>query len=158
MKILRTITALALIASLGACAETANNQKQTTGAVMGGVLGGVLGSTVGKGKGQTAGTIAGVLIGALAGGQIGKSMDATDRAMAERAAQSSMETAPTGTSTAWNNPDNGHSGSVTPTRTYNTASNQYCREYENSVYIDGRQEKVTGVACRQPDGTWTIQP
>jgi len=156
MKILRTVTVVALVASLGACADT-SSQKQQAGTVVGGVLGGVLGSNVGQGKGKTAGTIAGVLIGAIIGGEIGKSMDATDRMMAERTAQKSLESAPTGTTSTWSNPDSGHRGTVTPTRTYRNVSNQDCRDYETTVYIDGREETATGVACRQPDGTWSLQ-
>jgi hypothetical protein len=32
----------------------------------------------------------------------------------------------------------------------------YCREYEADATIDGRQQRVTGVACWRPDGTWQI--
>lgn len=156
MNILRTVTVVALVASLGACADT-SNQKQTTGTVLGGVLGGVLGSNVGSGKGKTAGTIAGVLIGAVLGSEIGKSMDETDRMMAERTAQRSMETTPSGTTSTWSNPDSGHRGTITPTNTYRNANNQDCRSYETTVYIEGREETATGVACRQPNGTWTLQ-
>jgi surface antigen len=156
MSILRTVTVVALVASLGACADS-SNQKQTAGTVVGGVLGGVLGSNVGQGKGQTAGIIGGTLLGALLGSEVGKSMDATDRMMSERTAQRSLESSPTGTSSSWSNPDSGHRGTVTPTNTYRNASNQDCRDYETTVYIDGREETATGVACRQPDGTWAMQ-
>lgn len=156
MKLFRTVTAIVIVASLGACADT-SHQKQTMGTVAGGVLGGVLGSGIGQGKGKTAGIIAGVLIGGLMGGEIGKSMDETDRALAERTAQNTLENTPTGTSSTWSNPDNGHRGTVTPTRTYRTADNQDCRTYETTVFIDGREETATGVACRQPDGTWKVQ-
>lgn len=160
MKILRTVTAVALVATLGttlgACADT-SHQKQQTGAVLGGVIGGVLGSNVGQGKGRTAGIITGVLIGAILGGEIGKSMDENDRMMAEHTAQKSMESSPTGTVSTWSNPDSGHRGSVTPVRTYRDANNQDCRDYESTVYIDGSAETARGVACRQPDGTWSLQ-
>ncbi len=43
-----------------------------------------------------------------------------------------------------------------PTRTYQTASGENCREFESTVTIDGREEKATGRSCRQPDGTWKI--
>lgn len=156
MNILRTATAIALVVSLGACADT-SHQKQQAGTVVGGVLGGVLGSNVGGGSGRTAGIIGGTLLGALIGSEIGKSMDETDRMMSERTAQRSLESSPTGTSSSWSNPDSGHRGTVTPTRTYRNASSQDCREYETTVFIDGREETATGVACRQPDGTWSMQ-
>lgn len=156
MKIATPLIILATVAVLGGCADS-SQQKQQAGTVVGGVLGGVLGSNVGEGKGKTAGTIAGVLIGAVIGGEIGRSMDETDRMMAEKTAQRTLETNPTGQSSSWSNPDNGHSGSVTPTRTYSTPQGQDCREYETTVYIDGQRETAYGTACRLPDGTWQLQ-
>ncbi|HEY9163208.1 MAG TPA: RT0821/Lpp0805 family surface protein, partial [Magnetovibrio sp.] len=146
MKIYKSLVILTVVGSLAACADTAH-QKEQAGTVVGGVLGGVLGSNVGGGKGQTAGTIAGVLIGAILGGQIGKSMDETDRMMAERTAQRTLETTPSGQTSTWSNPDSGHSGTITPTRTYRSASGADCRDYETTVYIDGQREVATGVAC-----------
>lgn len=139
-----------------ACADT-THQKQQVGTVLGGVLGGVLGSNVGEGTGKTAGTIAGVLIGAVIGGEIGRAMDETDRLLAEQTAQKTLETTPTGQTSTWTNPDSGNSGSVTPTRTYRNPRGQDCREYETTVYIDGRRETAYGTACRMPDGTWRLQ-
>lgn len=34
----------------------------------------------------------------------------------------------------------------------------YCREFQKRIIIDGRPEKAFGIACRQPDGTWKLQP
>ena len=42
---------------------------------------------------------------------------------------------------------------VTPTRTYKTAERD-CRDYEQTVIVDGREEIIHGTACREPDGTW----
>lgn len=144
------ITALAVAGCEGA------GQKETGGAVLGGVVGGLLGSKVGSGKGQLAATAAGAILGALAGSEVGKSLDRADRMYAERTAQSALEKAPTGTTSTWSNPDSGHSGTVTPTRTYETAAGQYCREYQQTVTVDGRTQSAYGTACRQPDGTWKI--
>ena len=92
----------------------------------------------------------------LIGSEIGKSLDRADRLYAERTAQSALERAPVGQSTAWSNPDSGHSGTVTPTRTYQTAQGQNCREYQQTVTIGGRTESAYGRACRQADGSWKI--
>ena len=130
--------------------------KQGIGGVLGGVGGGVIGSTMGKGKGKIATTIAGALIGSLLGSEIGASMDATDKMLAERSTQNALETAKTNTAVSWNNPDNGHSGAITPVRTYQTG-NRYCREYQQVVTVGGRKQSAYGTACRQPDGTWEVQ-
>ena len=59
-----------------------------------------------------------------------------------------------GTTVAWQNPDIGHSGAVTPSRTYQTTSGTYCREYQQSMTMGGKPEQVRGTARRPPDGRW----
>ncbi len=39
------------------------------------------------------------------------------------------------------------------TAAYDTS---YCREYTNTTMIDGQEQVTTGMACRQPDGSWRI--
>ena len=68
--------------------------------------------------------------------------------------QTVLETQPTGVATAWRDPDGTVSGQVTPTRTYQIAGGQYCREYQQTVVIDGQTQQAYGRACRQPDGSW----
>ena len=109
-----------------------------------------------QGEKQTLGTLigAGVLLGGLLGSEVGRSLDKADEAYLANNAQSTLETAPTGASSSWVNPDSGNSGSLTPTHTYATASGQPCREYHSTVTIDGQTEDVYGTACREPDGSW----
>lgn len=121
--------------------------------VIGGVLGGVLGSQVGKGHGKTAAIIVGTLAGAAIGGAVGKSMDDTDRLKTAHA----LESVRTGVPSAWRNPDSGNEYSVTPTKTYDSAT-EPCREYTIDALIGGRTEKVYGTACRQADGSWKVRP
>ena len=115
-----------------------------------------VGSKFGSGKGKLLGTAIGVLAGAWMGGEIGKSLDAEDRAAMQRTSQRAMEKAKTGSRTKWSNPDSGNRGSITPTKTYKTASGQYCREYQQTVTVGGRTQEAYGTACRRPDGTWRI--
>jgi len=136
-----------LAAALAGC-ETPPTKEQI-GAVTGAVVGGAIGSQVGGGRGTTVAIIAGTLAGAYLGSRIGKSMDEKDRVKAAQA----LETAPTGTPTSWRNPDTGATYTVTPTRTYQTASGP-CREFTTQAVIDGKSEDVKGTACRQPDGSW----
>jgi surface antigen len=85
---------------------------------------------------------------------VGEVADEQDHRLAIQAAQRALDTAPNGTSVAWNNPGNGHTGSIAPTRTYEALGGGYCREYESTAAIDGRVERGTGVACRLSDGSW----
>ncbi len=151
----RNILSVLLIAGLlGACVDTQSNQKQTVGTLLGAGVGALAGSQVGGGKGQLAAVVIGALGGAFLGGQIGKSLDEVDRMKAGQAQHQALEQKPDGMASAWSNPNTGHSGQVKPTRTYQTASGENCREYQHEVVIDGRRETASGTACRQPDGTW----
>ncbi len=35
-----------------------------------------------------------------------------------------------------------------------TETGNYCREYNSTAVIDGRQVPIYGTVCRQPDGSW----
>jgi surface antigen len=146
------LIALAAILTTG-CATVQSNPKTAIGAAGGGALGGLIAAAAG---GSSATIAASAVGGILVGGVVGYLLDARDKRLAAEAAQKALETAPTGRPIAWRNPDNEHSGTVTPVRTYQTAGGTYCREYEQIVTIDGKQEKVYGTACRQPDGSWSV--
>lgn len=147
---------LALTGILAACANAQNNPKQTVGTLLGAGAGALLGSQLGGGKGKLATVAIGVLGGAYLGSEVGKSMDTVDRQKAGSAEQAALESNSDGVSKKWVNPNTKHSGRVTPTRTYQVASGEFCREYEHEIDVDGRNEVVKGTACRQPDGTWRV--
>ena len=153
------ILTLALIASVGlsACADYQGPEikKQDAGAVTGAIIGGVLGSNIGDGKGQLIAVGVGTLVGGLIGSEVGKSLDRADMAYANQA-NTRAHSAPIGETISWNNPESGNSGSVTPVRDGRAAGGEYCREYEQTIYVDGRSETATGIACKKPDGTWDI--
>jgi surface antigen len=152
--ILPVVAAAAL--SLGACENFQNmGSKEAVGSVGGAVVGGVLGSKVGGGSGQLWATAAGTLLGAWAGNEIGRSLDRADMMYAKQAEQRAYE-APLGQQVTWNNPESGNYGTITPIRDGSTASGDYCREYEQTIYVDGRSETAVGVACQRGDGTWEV--
>ncbi len=149
--------AIALAASLLLAASAADaGEKEIFGTLLGAGLGGLAGSQIGSGKGKLVAVGAGVLLGGLLGREVGRSLDKADQAQAAQAAHQSLEYETSGTTTSWVNPDSGHSGSYTPTRTYQTAQGKPCREYTTTVVIEGRAETAYGTACREPDGTWTL--
>ena len=47
-------------------------------------------------------------------------------------------------------------GSVTPLRTTETAQNNVCREFQQTITVGGETRQGYGTACRQPDGSWRI--
>lgn len=129
--------------------------KEKFGGASGAVLGGILGSKVGGGSGQLWATGAGVLLGAFIGSEIGKSLDNADKTLLGQANQRA-QSAPIGETVSWNNPDSGNYGTVTPRREGKSSRGRYCREYEQVIYVDGRQETAVGQACQNNDGTWGI--
>ena len=156
MKIAAILIAGALALSLGACDGQQYGQKQTGGAILGGIGGGLLGAQFGGGKGKLAAVAIGTLVGVMVGSEVGKSLDKADRLYAQRSAQSALESNQVGQASTWSNPDSGHSGTITPVKTYQTAQGDPCREYQQTVTIGGRTETAYGRACRQADGSWKI--
>ena len=155
MKV-KTVAAATLVALFAAaCSNNPYGEKQTVGAVGGAALGGLLGSQFGDGKGRLVATGAGVLIGGLIGSEIGRTMDEQDEMRANQAVVEAHE-APLGETIVWNNPDSGHTGTVTPVRDGTSSSGLYCREFQQTITVGGRTETAYGTACRQPDGTWKI--
>ena len=155
MKTSRIAVALAAMLTVASSTSDAG-QKETVGTLLGAGLGGLLGSQFGSGSGKLAAVGAGVLLGGLLGREIGKSLDAADRARMAEAQQHSLEYERTGTTTNWVNPDSGHSGTFTPTKYYDSASGQPCREYTQTVVVSGRSETAYGTACRDSDGAWRL--
>ncbi|MSO65095.1 MAG: glycine zipper 2TM domain-containing protein [Alphaproteobacteria bacterium] len=153
-----SLAKVAIVASLGLALVACEGvgQKQGVGTVLGGVGGAVAGAQFGKGKGQLASTAAGALLGALLGGEVGKSLDQADRLTMERTTNQALESGRIGAASEWRNPDSGNSGTITPTRTYQKAGGEYCREFTQTVSVGGKSEQAFGMACRQPDGTWKI--
>ncbi len=155
MKLTRVAIPVALVLALSACQQGQGN-KQTGGTLIGAGLGALLGSQVGGGRGKLAAVAIGALAGAYFGSEVGKSLDRADRLAMQQTSQYALEKNPAGQASSWSNPDSGHSGTVTPTRTYQTAAGEQCREYQQTVTIDGKTEQAYGRACRQPDGSWKI--
>jgi surface antigen len=148
------VAALMLVVTLTTgCQTVQDNPKTSVGAFGGAAFGGLIAAAAGGGGAAIAGAVIG---GALLGGLAGNMLDQRDKRMAAEAQQRALETAPTGQPVAWTNPDTGHSGTVTATRTYQSGDG-YCREFQNDVIIGGKSEKAYGTACRQPDGSWKVQ-
>lgn len=150
----RLISVILITGFLAACVGSQNSPKQTIGTILGAGAGAVLGSQVGDGKGRLVAVALGTLGGAFLGSEIGKTMDEVDRMKAGQTQQAALERNPVGQASSWVNPDSGNSGRITPTRTYQTARGEDCREYQHEVTIKGRTEVITGTACRNADGTW----
>jgi Surface antigen len=152
--VFKKLIAVALIGgTLAGCASdpyAGGGNKATLGTLAGAVAGGAVGSRFGQGSGKVAAIAGGALLGGFLGNHIGAQLDANDRAYYQNAQYQSLES---GQASNWQNPQSGRYGSVAvgPTQQIN---NSICREYTNTIYIDGQPQVSRGTACRNPDGTW----
>jgi len=151
--IIPLVVASALV--LAGC--SGQGQKQTGGSLVGAAAGGLLGAQFGSGTGKLVGTALGVLAGAWLGSEVGKTLDNADKAAMRQSSQYALEATKVGHTSDWSNPDSGNSGTVTPTKTYQTAAGEYCREYQQTVTVGGKTQDAYGTACRQADGTWKVK-
>lgn len=164
VKTIALVSASAIL--LSACDQSANRggvtgggngfSKQDVGTVLGGIGGAVAGAQFGKGDGKLAMTALGALLGAGIGNAVGSSLDKADINYNNTTAQKALETAQTGQTLPWSNPQSGNSGSITPAAPYKNDSGQYCREFTQKISVGGKTESGYGTACRQPDGSWQI--
>jgi len=149
---------VALLVPLSSCTTMQETYEENPKAVLGAALGTAAGAGIAAAAGGGAGWIVGgALMGGLLGGAIGNRLDARDKRLATEAAQQAFEQNRAGQAAVWSNPDSGNSGSVTPTRTYQLANGQYCREYKQTVVVGGERQQAYGTACRQADGSWRVQ-
>jgi surface antigen len=153
-KLVSVLLAGAVTLSVAGCEGV--GEKQAGGAVLGGAAGGLIGAQFGGGAGAVAATAAGALLGLFAGSEAGKSLDRADQLHAAETTQAALDGNQAGTASTWIDPDSIHSGTVTPLRSYKTPQGQYCREFQQTVTIEGKTEQAYGTACRQSDGTWKI--
>jgi len=152
----KIVPLMVVVALASACTADGIGPKQGFGTLGGAAAGGLLGAQIGGGTGKLAATAAGTLLGAFLGSEVGSSLDRADQQYANRAVQNAYA-APIGSQIVWNNPESGNSGVIVPTRDgYQPGTNAYCREYSQTVTVDGRTQQAYGQACQQPDGTWKI--
>ena len=153
----RTLSAAMGLLLLAGC--NTMSQNEGAGALLGGLAGAVLGSQFGSGDGRLAMTAVGAVIGATVGQQIAESLDAASQHQANTATHRALDTAPVGHSVHWENTANTTGpayGSTTVTRAGSNDIGEPCREFEQTISVDGRVEQGVGVACRASDGTWRL--
>ena len=138
------------------CDQEGMGNKEIVGTLAGAALGGLVGAQFGGGVGNKLAIGAGVVAGGFLGNKIGASLDCQDQQYHYDTTQKALENQKTGQTSSWKNPDSGHSGTVTPTKTYTSKDGMPCRDFTQTIYVDEDEdyEEVKGTACRQPDGIW----
>lgn len=138
------------------CKQGETGSGEVLGTILGAAIGGLVGSQIGGGSGNKIAIGAGVLAGGLFGNHIGSKLDCQDQAYHVDTTQKALEYQRTGETSSWRNPDSGHAGEVTPTKTYIVNEDTPCRDFTQTIYVEGQAEEVTATACRQDDGTWQM--
>ena len=139
-------------------------ERTAVGTGLGAIIGGVIGNQFGRGGGRTAATFGGIILGGIAGNAIARDSCRNERADAyyyNRAYYDGFENPEYGRSYDWRNPYNGDYGYMSPVRDYDEGyrcgyDGSQCREFRQTIYIDGRRADGYGTACRDSDGSWRI--
>jgi surface antigen len=147
---------IAVTVLLSACATSPYQEpqinKRAVVTILGAGAGALLGAQFGSGRGQLAAVALGTALGGATAYWLSEGMDGNDRQVVNYALENSYD----GQQLPWRNNQSGREFAVTPTRTYQQPSGQYCREFTTDIMVGGKKEQGYGTACRQPDGAWKI--
>jgi len=142
---------LTLSILLGGCGHQMTQGQ--AGAGIGAAGGALIGQAIGR---NTEATLIGAAVGTMLGYIVGNEMDKYDRQQLNHV----YERGVSGSSSSWNNPDNGNTYQVTPQPpTYPNAAQPEtpCRQAEILATIDGKTEKTYTTACRNSSGQWVLK-
>lgn len=152
MNRLPHIAVMISLFSLSGCQSM--NDPAGVGTAVGAVAGGIAGAQFGHNGGQVAGAAIGAAAGAVVGNAIGRASQTSDYHVS-RGAFVKASQAPCGDTAYWYNGRTGNWGYYCPLRDGHTRIyGDYCREFMTTVYINGKQQRMYGTACRRPNGTW----
>ena len=88
------------------------------------------------------------------GGAILSGLDAGDRQKADAARQEALERGAPGIAFTWKSAEStGRYGSVVAGPTFSQGG-QNCRQFTQTIYIEGVPQTARSSACRQSDGSW----
>ena len=146
------VTTLVATVLAGCASDPTMGQKSPLGTLVGAVGGAALGSQFGGGNGKYVGMAAGALVGGFLGNQIGARLDEQDRQYNYAA---SVQALNSGVPQQWQNQQTGVYGTIQPGPAQ-MVNNQQCRQYTNTIYIDGKPQVARGTACRNYDGSWQV--
>ena len=126
------------------------------GVLSGAAIGGLLGNAAGEGRGKAGATVAGVILGGAVGAALTSELDCNDRDYAYRTYSEGLNAGRPNGVYRWRNPASGRQGEFTVASYYDDPDGFRCARYTQKIFVEGQPEASSGIACQQPDGTWTI--
>ncbi len=163
--------ALSSLLVVAGATQSRAGERDVLGLLIGGGLGALVGSQFGKGSGRIGATAGGAVLGALLGSAFsgGGLYDTTPvyrakrRHRHDRKQHRSRHAAPAYRSYDAPSYESYYAPAYAPspapirqTVAYAQYPNDYCREYESVVTINGVPQRSHGTACYRPDGSWRI--
>lgn len=148
--------ALAALGSVSACATDdgygygQRASSEGVGTVSGAVAGGAAGALLSRGNGGA--VVVGAILGGLLGNRVGAGIDERDRRQMADAYYRGLDR-PSGEPVEWREAGTGSYGRFAAREAYDRGG-ETCRSYDSEVFIRGRREVITGLACRDRDGRW----
>ena len=134
--------------------QQCRNQPDPAGILAGAIIGGLLGNAAGHGN--SGATMAGIIFGGAAGAALTSNMDCEDRSYAYKTYYDGFNSGRSGRDYDWNNPHNNHHGKFRVGSYYDDPYGFRCARFTQTTYIQGRSYDASGIACRQPDGSWAV--
>lgn len=83
-------------------------------------------------------------------------LNAVDRLAALEAVQSALSETGDNADHVWSVAGRQLGGIVRPTASFRGQDGRLCRHFVYSLLLDGRETRIEGIACRDPDGIWAL--
>jgi surface antigen len=83
-------------------------------------------------------------------------LDGSDRQAAAQALQLALNEVGDGVTLVWRRPASGLEGRIKPVSAFRDDQGRICRHLVYSLALGGYRREIEGVACRDPDGSWSL--
>jgi surface antigen len=83
-------------------------------------------------------------------------LDRSDRAAAVQALELALSELGDGVTLVWERPERALTGRIKPVSVFRDDKGRVCRHVHYSLVLGTYQREIEGVACREPDGSWSL--
>jgi len=83
-------------------------------------------------------------------------LDRSDRVAALQALELALSELGDGVTLVWQRPERGLVGRIKPVSAFRDDQGRVCRHVLYSLALGTHQRQIEGIACREPDGSWSL--